>query len=456
MVESKKKRHIPVRLLAFIGVSLLLVTAFSLINLRPDLSHLETSVASGAVQGNYHAVVDRLSTAAAADDGVLANIASSGTVDNINRLTAARDSCELEFALVQDGVPGPERHGLELIARLPKSESVFILGRDAATLSRFADMRGLSVGIGPKNSGTDHLARRIFGDPDFAPLAMQMINLEVDEQLNRLADNSLDLGIFVLDEDSEFIREAIGKRHLALASFAHLDIIARKFAFISHGRIGAGQYDPIAVLPPTDLRVLRVDTLVLGNGCASRTETIALLGLLQREFPTMLQHNRDHGGSGFFPTSDDARLYILNDGPDWADTHVPWLVDIMPLGNWFYVIMGISILFNIMNSGHKFRLWRIDVAREKALQVFREVLGNKLTAEEVYKLKPTPEQLTADNVARIDEAIAALNLLRERCRDQADSMLVPMGQEWAYRYQEEQMAAYLSSVRVFRKRLDEA
>ena len=39
----------------------------------------------------------------------------------------------------------------------------------------------------------------------------------------------------------------------------------------ARGTVFAGQFDPVRVLPSTATPVLRVDTLILGNGCASRT-----------------------------------------------------------------------------------------------------------------------------------------------------------------------------------------
>ncbi len=453
MSKPKKKPAFPTRLAALLGGSALLIAALSLINLSPDLSHLDVSLGSGQELGNYYAVAERLKASAEDDEGTLRNLKSQGSVDNLTKLIAANDECEMHFAMVQDGVPAPKGHELELIARLPKSESVFILGRQAESLQRFADLRGMQVGVGPKGSGTDYLARTVFESETFAPLGLRLVNHELVEQIQLVKSGQLDLGIFVLDEDANLIREAM-LGGMQMASFDHLDIIAREFDFIGHGRIGAGQYDPIRVVPAMDRRVLRVDTLIVGNDCASRTDTIALLTLLQKEFPNILQHNRDHGGSAFFPTSSSAQTFIVNGGPEWADTHVPWLVDIMPIGNWFYVIMGISILFNLMTSTHKFRLWRIDANRDRAQQVFRDLLGGTLTPAEINLLEPEDKPLQESQLTKIDAALAELDILRARCRKQENSPMVPMGQELAYRYQEEQMEQILTAVRGFRRRID--
>ena len=412
-------------------------------------------MASGPEQGNYFALAERLRESAESDGGDVIVRTTRGSVDNLNQLIAANDDCSMNFALVQDGVPAPKGHGLQLVARLPKSESVFILGKNASTLRQFVDIRGHRVGIGPKGSGTDHLARRIFESKEFSPLALQMQNYELAEQVKLLQAGSLDLAIFVLDEDAQLMREAI-RSGLQIASFEHLDTIARHFDFIDHGRIGAGQYDPIAVLPRQDHRVLRVDTLLLANDCASRTDTIAMLTLLQREFPGILQHNLSHAGRAFFASSSDAQSFLIAGGPEWADTHVPWLVDIMPLGNWFYVVMGISILFNLMTSIHKFRLWRIDVHRERAQLVFRELMGETIIPAEMAELLPKAMHLRPENVKKIDATLEDLDRLRNRCRSHESSAMVPMGQELVYRFQEEQIENILRAVRIFRARIDDA
>ncbi len=449
----KKKGNFPTRFAALVGGSLLLILALSLINLSPSLSHLDANLASGPETGNYYEVAARLETSARLQEGTLGNRATKGSVDNLNLLVAEKASCNLHFAIVQDGIVPDGGHGLELIARLPKSESVFILGTQASTLGQFEDMRNLRVGVGPQGSGTDHLARAIFESDDFSPLGLRLQNFELGEQLEALKLGSLDLAIFVLDEDAKLIRNAM-REGLQMASFDHLDVIARNFDFMSYGRIGAGQFDPIAVIPTEDRKVLRVDTMVVGNKCASRTETMALISLLQREFPTLIEHNRGSGGSPAFPTSAASHTFIVNGGPEWADTHVPWLVDIMPISNWFYVIMAISILFNVMTSGHKFRLWRIDANRDRAQQVFRDLLGEHLTPAEIDVLEPQEKHLDTKNIAKLDDAIAELDDLRKRCRAQENSPLVPMGQELAYRYQEEQMEIILTAVRRFRDKID--
>jgi len=68
-------------------------------------------------------------------------------------------------------------------------------------------------------------------------------------------------------------------------------------------------------------------------------------------------------------------------------------------------------------------------------------------------LHPLQEHIV--KAAQLDDTIEKFNVLRERCRNYENSALVPMGQELAYRYQEEQMEMTLTALRAFRHRMKE-
>jgi len=441
------------RLVAPLGVALVLALAFSLLHLGDNLEHLHARMVSGPEQGNYYAVVDSLSRAAARRGGELDNQATRGSVDNLERLAAEADDCDAHFGLVQDGVPPPAGAELELIGKLNRPEAVFMVGRNAGQLTRFAQLQGMRIGLGPQNSGTDHLARLVFESDEFAPLGLALSNHDLESQLAMLARGELDLGVFVMSADAELMRVAVRDGSIQLASFEHLDVIAQRLPFVSVGNIPAGQFDAIRVIPAEHRRVLLVDTLVISNGCASRSATVGLLALLAQQIPELVAHNKSGVGTAHFAISSTAQEFYDNGGPGWADTYLPWLVDIMPLGYWFYVVMTVSVLFNIMSGWHRFRLWRVDANRDKAQQLVRDALGEKLTPDELLALHPTPEQANDELRAKLDAALAAFDALRIKCRKQQNSILVPMGQEWIYRYEEEQIELTLTALRTFREKL---
>jgi TRAP-type uncharacterized transport system substrate-binding protein len=437
------------------GIVLVLVAVtaglvLATVNFGAGLGHVDVAMLSGSKGGNYAAVVDQLAARAAKRGGTITNVPSQGSVDNARRLAANADSCDVHFALIQDGIPLPENDSLELIGRLPRSEAVFVLGRDAARLTRFAELRGMKIGIGPTGSGADHLARSVLESDEMKPLGLQLSNHELTEQVELVASGALDLGVFVMDENAQLVRTAVRDRQLQLASFEHLGVIPTRVPFVSVGTINAGQYDAVAVIPPRDHPVLRVDTLIVSNGCASRSEVNGVLEVMVDALPGFLGANKDLRG-GSLRRSEVAKEYYLSEGPGFADEYVPWLVDIMPLGNWLYIAMTLSVLFNAMTLWHRVRLWRVDANRDKAFDIVRAALGDKLTPVEIAALEPTDEHRAKRD--RIDAAIGDLDALRVKTRRQENSILVPMGHEWMYRYEEEQMESLLTALRLFRAKL---
>jgi hypothetical protein len=205
---------------------------------------------------------------------------------------------------------------------------------------------------------------------------------------------------------------------------------------IKTGTIGAGNYDAVQGLPGTDRTVMKIETLLVGNGCASRVATVDLLTLISAEHPEFLRHNKDTPNTTGLPLAPSAADYFTNGGPQLADEYLPWLVDVMPPANWAYVVMAVSILFNAMGAGHRFRLWRIDAARVKLEGELGHFFPPSTTLGDIQRTGPDKAKTTPETLAAIDRVIRGLEELAARSRRYSLSTLVPMGQEMAYRYQE--------------------
>ena len=246
-----------------IGALAVLAIVIAGIDLQPNLARVKVAILSGSEGGNYHAIVARLSAEVRSGRGQIENLATQGSIDNIERLSAARRTCHAQFALVQDGLEWSP--GLELVARLPRSESVFFLGRNADRIRALTDLRGFQIGIGPEGSGTARLARGLLEGRDLASLGLKLTHHPLDEQLSLLQSGALDLGVLVMDENAVMVENAVRDRGLAIFSLPQAEAIARRLPRVRTGHIAAGQYDPVRMLPPTDKAVLQVDALMVGN-----------------------------------------------------------------------------------------------------------------------------------------------------------------------------------------------
>ena len=118
-----------------------------------------------------------------------------------------------------------------------------------------------------------------------------------------------------------------------------------------------------------------------------------------------------------------------------------------------YIVMVISVTFNIMGAGHRFQLWRIDANRIKIETQLQEALKVPVTLDALDQVTPEARHQSPQVKAALTTSISALNALRKRCRKQSVSMLVPMGQEMGYRFQEEQIDDLLMATRAFQDKL---
>ena len=451
--ESRRAHlaHFARRVALVAAVLTLVALVVSRVDFARDMRRLDVRMLSGDPQGGYHALVDRLSGQASRRRGKVANLTSAGSAENVGRLLSASQGCEVAFALAQDGSDWGDASRLELVGRLPHPESVLVMGTFGHLNNEIGMLKGKKVGIGPLGSGTARLGRQIFEQPDVASVGIALENHPLAEQADMVRKGTLDLGLFVIDADAPFVAEQL-KNGLSLVGFAKIDALDERIPHLRMGRIPAGKYDLLRPEPLEDLRVLQVDTLVLGNRCAGRSATVDLLMLLAAEMPDFIRHNKETANASGVELAPAAREFFDNEGPQAADQYAPWLVDVMPPANWAYVVMAVSLLFNAMGAGHRFRLWRIDAARVELESSIAKVFGTASTLADIQR-EPAKKD---GRVVAVAGLIEHLEQLAARSRRYSLSVLVPMGQEMAYRYQEGVIYQTLAVLRDFQRRADAA
>ncbi|MFO1214280.1 MAG: hypothetical protein U1E72_06700 [Burkholderiaceae bacterium] len=105
-------------------------------------------------------------------------------------------------------------------------------------------------------------------------------------------------------------------------------------------------------MPPRDLQLLQMDTLIVGNGCAKNGATVGLLAVAE-VFPTFIQHNRGQPNLSGLPMATVATDFLQDEGPDVLGTYAPWAMDILPLPTWIQLGVALSVLFSAMAIGHR-------------------------------------------------------------------------------------------------------
>jgi len=260
--------------------------------------------------------------------------------------------------------------------------------------------------------------------------------------------DSLERGLPRLAEEFRSCRQGVCRR-VRDARPGWAEAVASGLPFLRLGRIEAGHYDPVFAVPPRDKKVLQVDTLVVGNGCASRSATQGLITVLADLDPLFLKHNRDTPNLTGLPWATVARAYFDAGAPDVVGVYAPWVLDVLPTATWIQLALGISVLFNAMGAFNRFRLTRLDAQRVAIEREISRLFGSGITVGELARAQPVADLDPEEVQQRLRGATQALEALYGRCRKQSLSIFVPMGGEMAYRYQENLTMDLLRALRSY-------
>ncbi|MDS4027148.1 MAG: hypothetical protein RKO25_09240 [Candidatus Contendobacter sp.] len=323
-----------------LALLLLLGLIFVAVDLTPDLSHVRVTVLSGPENGQDYALVEDLAREAEAHRGAVLNIATAGIAASLERLAKEGRGDSL-FALAPDGLRYPRPEKLELVARLPRSRTLFMLGPHADAIRYPSDLAGFRIGIGPDGSATALLARELLGSRLLKELEVTSSEHSFAEQIDLLKQEKLDLGLFLMDADASLIEQAV-REGLRIASFDNAESLSAHIPALKVHTLYAGHFGQLQRLPRTNKKVFQTDLLMLSNGEASRSETVAMLVLLDAIFKNFVEINRSTPNDTGLREARDLKAFLKNGGPSLLDEYAPRLVNLMPPVNILHYVVLIS------------------------------------------------------------------------------------------------------------------
>jgi hypothetical protein len=187
-----------------------------------------------------------------------------------------------------------------------------------------------------------------------------------------------------------------------------------------------------------------------------RSQVIGLLSVMNELNPGFINYNRAISNTTGLPVASAALDYFNNQGPDVLDRYAPLFMDFLPLSSVVQLIMVVSVFFNAMGLANRYRLWRIDANRLEIEDDMKTYFGEDLLPGEIANLEPRNDHRATDMLTVLDSLITRLTEIELRCRTQSQSMLVPMGSEMAYRYQEEIISNNLIALKLYRRKFPRA
>lgn len=433
--------------MAFITLLLVIVgLLFIVIELNTDLDHLKLKILSGPERGYFYELGEQLAADAKKHKGKLINVATGGTHDNLQELRVADAKGGVRFALMPDGIKYPDPGRYQLVARIPKPLTFFIIGRSANGYRYLADLKNAHIGIGPRGSGNAQIANYLLGGNDLAGLNLRLSYFSLKEQVEKLRQGSIDAAVFLTSMDNPLIVEAL-RSGLEIISFANPEAIVKRKPAFHFEKVYTGQFDHVNLLPKHDKTVFTVESLLVTNKGAPRADIVVLLNLLNRAYPDFIDYNRSQMQSTELPKARDLRDFLENGGPNVLDEYAPSLVSVMPPANMFHYVLVISLLMNGLGIWNRIRLWQIDKTRASLEQRIIQCFGENLSLAEIKDLSSKASKIDDGNRDQINDLVDRYQQLLLRCKSYTSSMVTPMGMENVYRYHENLISEQLTALK---------
>jgi TRAP-type uncharacterized transport system substrate-binding protein len=342
---------------------------------------------------------------------------SGGSLANLKALSDSASGVDAGF--VQGGLASSKSApGLLSVGRIAY-EPLWVFYTESARLERLTDLKGKRILVGPAGSGTSGLALRLLSANGITGETATLINRELPDYVDLLANGEADAGFLVLAPEAKTIQRLLRTSGIRLMSFTNADAYTQRFPFLSRLVLHEGVVDFAANIPPNDTTLIATTTAVL----VRQDVHPALVNLLAQALHEVHgQPTIDASGeaqlfqsAGEFPTANDPEFALSEEarrvyrsGAPFLQRYVPfWVattVDRLTLS----LVVLLPILIPLLRFAPQIYDWRI---RRRIIHWYGEL--KRLEA-------------AAKGVSTLEERAAKLREL-DRIEAAVDNLPIPLG-----------------------------
>jgi TRAP-type uncharacterized transport system substrate-binding protein len=304
---------------------------------------------------------------------------STGSMDNLRRLTDGSRSVDVGF--VQDGMGRVEDPSNIVSLGSVFYAPLWVFYRGDEPLDDLSQLRGKRVSIGPEGSGVRKISLDLLKTANVSVPPTVLLEYPNPEAGRALMEGKVDAVLTFGSTDSELVRELITAPGIKLMSLSQAEAYTRLFPHLSHVILPKGVLNPSKRFPASDVHLLAPTTNLLVQKDLHPALAYLLLkaaveihggaGWVHRagEFPSMKTQD--------FPISEQAQRFYRSGGswlhgylPFWAATFVDrMLLVLISIGLVLVPLIGIlPWLYTWRNRSKYYRWYRELRELEEALK----------------------------------------------------------------------------------------
>ena len=363
----------------------------------------EFVIATGAEGGAYHLHGKRYQELLAKEKIRVEPVPSSGSVDNLKRLTEKSAA----VAFIQGGVGNAlEQPELVTLAAL-YYEPLWIFYRGDEELALVTQLAGKRLAVGPEGSGTRALAFTLLNAADAAGSSERLLPLGGSAAADALAAGRVDAALFVAGPDAPVVQRLLREPGVRLMSLAHAEALARRFPYLATVTLPRGVIDLAADVPVRDITLVATTAYLVARETFHPALVSVLLQAAQRVHrPGGVFHRTGDfpaAREGDFPLSEDAQRFFKS-GPPFLQHYMPFWVANLFERLLVLLVPLIAVMIPVMRVFPGVYNWRVR------LRVFRWY--GELRAVELQAAKDPPPERVQELLAQLDEIQDGVNRTR--------------------------------------------
>ena len=402
------------RWLSVAGV-VLLVASVWLVGLALQPAKRKTVVITSGAEGGIYMSFARRYADTLANEGITLDIrASSGAVENYQRLK--EPGSEFDIGLVQSGTGNArDAPNLQTLASV-SFEPIWIFYRNGQPIDRLSQLAGKKISVGQPGSGLRTVMLSLLAMHGIRANTAQIEELSATAASQALQDGQLDAAAFIGAPDIAVI-DTLLKSDLRLLNLAQADAIVRRFPSLSKVTFPRGAINLARDQPPQDVTLLSTTALLVAKNTL-HTETGYQLLDAVREVHGMPSFFADRGDFPNqriedFPVSDDNRRYFRSGRP-FLQNYLPfWLANFIEQ-RFVILLPSIAVFFALLQLVPRLYAYRM---RSRLARWYHEI---KLLEDEIATVgTPDPQQRIRwlCELDEIQECVAGLQIPEPFIRD---------------------------------------